>query len=1148
MAYKVEASQLKIAEKLVILNDRAAGMITRIYNIKKSSHDSKVKPVFLSDKKMEGAIKHIVRKFPVVDCRSNSSTFEHVQAMHGEITKSLSLYYYTFADLLDLKDQIMHLLTTMETCQCQLDITLNYDLTTNYLNLVVHLITMMILLSRIEDRKAVLGLFNAAYDLQVGQSEAVFPRLGQMILDYENPLKKLHEDLAPLNRLIFSALTSVNSVYQRRNKTADMWRTSNVFSLTAAPGQILYAAQTDTIACEYLSLDVIDRWIVFCGTVCHSTLLNDANILHMWKLALQMNMCIRVFRDETFNVHQEILAFLESSKEKSKRIGDVKECMNLASVTAVAVHADRRRFLRSSLRDLSLLLRDQPGLLGPKVLYVWMALGAGRDEVIWLLRHQIEVPATGGKKGNKLADELADRQLPELLFYMLELRDLVFKHSGVIQRYYLQYVSSYDSIVATEMVNNMGGLSEDEAIILTDFANSIGNINSDTDLRALRLDWFRFQAWTSPARSHFHLSKNRPFAVMMNTSVFHLKMIDLLDEMLRETSDLSIYCFYQKLAERHWLSCLQLPAQARYVLSFARLAGHYTSALHDMCPEEKTFITEKALAQCNSVIEETCKQVTFVLERVAEHEFGLAYQMTPSAVAIRVVANVFREKGTSGKQAAMAAAAAKDFIVAGEESYRVDRQALTMPDKLQTTLLELCAALGAHRQIHVADHTFAPRTYLSQSLETKFVEMLHMMLWDGQGAHSVAPKRPSEMLLALQAYMTVLQNLDTAISVDVSNMMQTTLLQQTQSLDAKNKDTISALYTKWYLEVLLRRASSGHMVWSEHLRTMLAAGSDQLAFMPEHYSDPSELRALVQIMGPYGIKLMSERLIWHVASQINEMCKIVGAFREPLQVARSNFDHADKIKDVLNLLSVEPKDKKATNTTCAADAILQRTIIIGQICSFRDSLHDALRHVVTSKLPYLHASFEMLYFNLDDVNKVKIGEMSAAMGIKGPVDMSLVNAIRAQNQNNTNLREQYETSCLLMVAIAICVPRIGMSDLSSYKPSIQASLNNSHCVPAAINTILSALFHLHEQNDISHRMKEFLALASSGILRTIHERDNGRQIPDDVLRSHTTLYIILEQMVRKNQWLSMNILEDCFPYNLVRTAYQQCYEADAQSV
>uniref|UniRef100_A0A1I7TX70 Membrane-associated protein Hem n=1 Tax=Caenorhabditis tropicalis TaxID=1561998 RepID=A0A1I7TX70_9PELO len=907
MAYKIEASQLKIAEKLVILNSRAIGMMTRIYNIKKSSGDSKVKPYFLSDKKMEGAIKHIVRKFPVVDCRSNSSTFEHVNSMATEIIKSLSLYYYTFADLLDLKDHIMQVLPTMETNQCQLDVTLNYDLTTGYLNLVVNLITMMILLSRIEDRKAVLGLFNAAYDLQHGQSEAYFPRLGQMIIDYENPLKKLSEELGPFNRLILTALSSVNPVYQRRNKTADMWRTSNVFSLTAAPGQILYAAQTETIACEYLSLDVIDRWIVFCGTVCHSTILNDPNIRNMYHLALQMNFCIRLFRDETFIAHQEIQTFLELAKEKSKRLQDIKEAFNLASVSAVAVHADRRRFLRSSLRELSLLLRDQPGLLGPKILYVWMALAAGRDEVIWLLRHQIEMPNII-KKGNKAADELVDRQLPELLFYMLELRDLVVKYTGVIQRYYLQYVSSYDSIVITEDVNNAVGLSTDEAILLSDFANSVGNINSDTDLRALRLDWFRFQAWVSVARSRFQLSKHRKLANDMNTSVFHLKMIDLQDEMLRETSDLSIYCFYPKLAEKHWLNCLQLPAQARYVLSFARLAGHFTSALHDMCPEEKTFITEKALAQCNSVIEETCKQVSFVLEKVAEHEFGLAYQMTPSAVAVRVVAQVVQQKG-SGKAAAAAAAASKDYFIAGEESYRVDRQALTLPDKLQTTLLELCAALGAHRQIHVADHTFAPRTYLSQSLESKFVELIHSMMWEGQ-PHASNPRRPSEMLLALQAYMTVLQNLDTAISVDISNTMQTILLQQTQSVDAKNKDTITALHTKWYLEVLLRRASSGHMIWSEHLRSMLASGQEHLSFLPDHYSDPQELRALVQIIGPYGIKFMSERLIWHVASQINEMSKVVQAYKEPLQVARSNFDNAEKMKDVLNMLSAEPKDKK----------------------------------------------------------------------------------------------------------------------------------------------------------------------------------------------------------------------------------------------
>lgn len=53
----------------------------------------------------------------------------------------------------------------------------------------------MILLSRVEDRKAVLGLYAAAYDILHTGIEPSFPRLGQMIVDYEQPLKKLCEDL-----------------------------------------------------------------------------------------------------------------------------------------------------------------------------------------------------------------------------------------------------------------------------------------------------------------------------------------------------------------------------------------------------------------------------------------------------------------------------------------------------------------------------------------------------------------------------------------------------------------------------------------------------------------------------------------------------------------------------------------------------------------------------------------------------------------------------------------------------------------------------------------------------------------------------------------------------------------------------------------
>ncbi|KIH65736.1 hypothetical protein ANCDUO_03941 [Ancylostoma duodenale] len=987
MAFKMESSQLKIAEKLVILNDRAVGMLTRIYNIKKACADSKSKPAFLADKHMENAIKHVARKFPVVDARMNTSTFHYVDTMKEDIIKSLGLYYYTFADLMELKDNILQLLTTMDACQCQLDISLNYELTAGYLNLVVNLICLMVLLSRVDDRKVVLGLFNAAYDLLHGQSESSFPRLGQMILDYEHPMRKLSEDLGPLNRLISSALSSLSPVYLRRNITANTWRNAQILSLTANPQQILYAAQTDTIACEYLSLDVMDRWIV----------------------------------------SRQYTLIVEGSFESL--------CVNCAY----------------SLKT---------------------------SQVLWLLRHLSEWPSSS-KKASKQCDELVDRQLPELLYYMLELRQLVTKYSDVIQRYYLKYVNGYDAIMTRELVSNINDLNEDDAAILSDFASSISSINSDTDLRALRLDWFRFQARTSMARSPFLLTKNRKLAIIMNTNVFHLKMIDLQDEMLKETSDLSVYC----------------------------------SALHDMCPEEKNHILEKSLALCNSILDDVCQSITDVVGALCEYELRLAEQTSPSTIAAQIVSQMLRSKG--GKNAA--AAAQKDPTPAGEESYRVDRQTLTYPDKLQTTLIllclvELCAGVSQYRQLFVSDHFFAPREYLSQHIEHKFVDLILAMAVDP--ASPSTPRRPSDLLMIIQAYMTVLQNIDACVPLDITRLFNNVLLQQTQPLDSRNKETMTYIYTKWYLEVVLRRASAGHMLWSEHLQAMISSG-EGIEFAPEQYTDPRELRCLAQIIGPYGVKYLAERLTWHVASQIGELNKIVLANRDVLHTARTNFDCNERMKEVMQVLAHEPKEKKGS-TSSPADAILQRTSIIGQIFSFRDALHTALEQA--------------------------LGELGAAMGMQGPIDIALSNAVRAQSLQ-INPDEHYQMSCLLLVAIAISLPKLATVESATYKPSLRASLNNTHCIPLAVNTMAGALFHHHGRGDIHLRMKEFLALASSSVLRAAQEMD-GRQ---DAINNQSALYIMLEQLVNKCRWLSMDVLEACFPYNLVRTAYQHCYQQEADT-
>lgn len=102
------------------------------------------------------------------------------------------------------------------------------------------------------------------------------------------------------------------------------------------------------------------------------------------------------------------------------------------------IHEDRRKFLCTALKDLALILTDQPGLLGPKTLLVFMALSFARDEINWLLRHYDNPPSRAGRTNKIQQDNLIDRHLPELLFHIEELRALVKKYNQVFQRYYVQ--------------------------------------------------------------------------------------------------------------------------------------------------------------------------------------------------------------------------------------------------------------------------------------------------------------------------------------------------------------------------------------------------------------------------------------------------------------------------------------------------------------------------------------------------------------------------------------------------------------------------------------------------------------------------------------------------------------------------------------
>ncbi|KAH9366078.1 hypothetical protein HPB48_011205 [Haemaphysalis longicornis] len=451
MARSLQVTSQRIAEKLTILNDRGVGMLTRIYNIKKACGDAKSKPSFLSDKNLESAIKHVVRRFPNIDIRGNSVTVSSVN-IRQDIMKLLSLYYYTFVDLLDFRDHVNELLTTIDSFQLHLDITVNFDATKAYLDLV----------AAVEDRKAVLACFNTAHEMTHGHSDNSFPSLGQLIVEYDPPLKKLADEFVPHSKTLFQALLSLQQVFPRRNLTADEWRKSQMLSLLVTPAQMLTPAQTETMPCEYLSLETMERWIILGFLLLHPYL-QQPPAQSLFLQALSNGWALTLFRDELLAVHPYAQQFFEGLKGHGKRASEVKEALAHALSSAPLVHRERRKFLRSALKELALVLAEQPGLLGPKALYVLMGLSLARDEVCWLVRHnELGPPSRApGRSRSLQGEDLLDRQLPELLFHMEELRALFRKYSQVVQLYYVQYLNGFDAPALETALQGIPGIPEE---------------------------------------------------------------------------------------------------------------------------------------------------------------------------------------------------------------------------------------------------------------------------------------------------------------------------------------------------------------------------------------------------------------------------------------------------------------------------------------------------------------------------------------------------------------------------------------------------------------------------------------------------------------------------------------------------------------
>ena len=144
----------------------------------------------------------------------------------------------------------------------------------------------------------------------------------------------------------------------------------------------------------------------------------------------------------------------------------------------------------------------------------------------------------------------------------------------------------------------------------------------------------------------------------------------------------------------------------------------------------------------------------------------------------------------------------------GVESKRKTREEFTKMDKLHMALTELCYAINYCSTISIWEHTFAPREYLSQHLESRFVlegswednnnknnnnknnnnifgflvillrfakSLVTMVMYNPE-TNEIG--KPTELLQSVRAYMNVLQSLENYVHIDITRVFNNVLLQQ----------------------------------------------------------------------------------------------------------------------------------------------------------------------------------------------------------------------------------------------------------------------------------------------------------------------------------------------------------------------------------
>lgn len=1152
----------KIVEKFAYLKDVGEGLLHRVYYSRHFFSNDKLRPAWLKDPQTQKVIKPFLAKFPDFPDTDKIQGYELLTSRAKVITDDLEQHYETFVDCSDWKDAATSLLAEVANSSVSLKIDENPVLTTLWLDLMVLYVRVHYLASTVPDRKLALAVYYKMFYHIRSTAETHYPKAAKWANDFNAPFSKIQEEFRVINDAMGKVLVSLVMPYMK-TRSINTLRKEGALNITLKPEDMSKPAM-DQARIELSLASKMYLWIIF-GFLCTPGVFVLPGSIDLAKFALSEGFLAPIFKDVSVPIYPEYATLFSTYKSPNKALNLAKQKKPIKEAAAASVaeagrrHLERRVYVRQELEALYLLFSDKPALLGPKLQILWAALSLAKEEIFWYFRHHDTVPPEKLKKSYK-ADDFKDKRISSLIHLIDLIVAFANTHRRIIITYYLEYMCGADLVSLTNLVDS--GFVSAAGPTISQYANSILH-----DLQAINIDqWnngspvpsfsvlrdniLRLEVAMSTPGATAPIQKYKNLAHRVSIVYSHSRNVDCLDELLEEFSNVRTLWYYKDAifgipptpqapgAQPNQGTpglfdsiITEGPDQPLHAVSLLRLLASFPLNATQYWPEEKELIGNEAVNIANSCLTKLSSRIVTILHTVANHHIQSEYQLSDENAALPLL-----QKRKEWKPPT------KDWTPPaepGSESQFKNRPSLENLRLFQRNASQLCTALNELLELTIYDQVFVPREFLRE----KMAQTLRLFLRKAVVASTVPElqiSRPSIVEMQVRVYISVFSVVENFVDIDTGDMFREVLLGESHARvmgklgkvdwfpegDVDYEGGIGGIFAQWYCDFIAKKLATTVIYSPLRMGFVSRAG---VPFRAEEYADIVELKALVRLIGPYGVKLIERELLKLVLSNVATVRETVVANVSPLEEILGNFHKEAKCTEAMRRL----RD---------VDNFINKSIAIGNALAFRRLLKSALNQVAQDEIPFIVSAVDSIYsqypsnvFMFPDL--LLSDTLALDLGLAtSPSDQALkVYLKKATTEADKKLWE------LLPVLYACSFSSTLWKD-AQFRPHLEGHLNNCHSLIYAINDLITAFASLTfassgNVEDIAALHLRFVEVASVNLLR-MARAPKDKHTPVDF----ASVIIFMDRFVQECPLLTEDMLEKTLPYTLLRNMYKQIYE------